>query len=44
MVSHDLPGPSAGLEALTCWWARGERKKEEKHLVLGARMAIIYKL
>lgn len=25
VVAHDLPGPSAGLEALTCWWAREKR-------------------
>lgn len=37
MVALDLPAPSAGLEALTCW-ARGERRKGKK-----IRKAKIYK-
>lgn len=31
-VAHGLPGPSAGLEAWTCWWARGGRKKEREKI------------
>lgn len=44
MVAHDLPDPGAGLEALTCWWARGERKKQRKKKLDPGRQAKIYKL
>lgn len=43
VVARDLPGPSAGLEALTCWWARAEREKEKKNSILGTRKAKVYK-